>query len=134
MDLNEFKAKLNRKIPLTGIITSEDYWQPKGIAYGIAGFIKMTQLRAFFQPVDDLYKIVSRNNPESMIESEHIKRLVLIKEVLEKRVERKVISKDFGNLIKNIIDKNVLVKNKDFCCFYKLMATVICYHPYRHIT
>lgn len=134
MDLDSFIHKLEQKMPLTEILTHEDYCKPDGIAYGIAGFIKMTQLRAFFQPIDDLYKTFSNNDLDDIIEAEHIDKLLAVIPVLINRVERKVISKEFGNLMVKIIDKDVLKKYKDFFCFYKLLTTVICYHPYRHKT
>ncbi len=132
MNLEEFKKNLDGKKSLTEILKKGDYCRENGIAFQIADYIKsMNQLSDFFDPIDSLHERVKAKNKDDNFNGDDMNELLPLHFELANRVAREVIKKEFYELMKKIITKDVLKQYNDFFCFHELLRATIAFKNYR---
>lgn len=132
MNLADFKEELKKKKPLTDMLKKEDYCTEEGIAKKIVdeGYIKtMNQLRDFFEPIDRLYEGVKLEDATKTFD--HMSNLLPLHFELINRVARGVVKKEFYELIKAIIHRDVLKTYADFFCFHEMLSAIIAFQKYK---
>lgn len=132
MNLDDLKKALSDKKPLSEILKKADYCTEEGIANEIvkAGYIKsMNQLRDFFEPIDRIFEEIKSKNQETSFE--RLNDILPLHFELANRVAREVVKKEFYELVKGLIHKDVLKTNADFIFLHELLSSVIAFQKYR---
>lgn len=96
------------------------------------GELRSTQLRKVFQGLRAVQRLISRESPNNPFWTEHGQAVARILPMLAYAAGRKLLPRDFYDILKVCLSPQKLQTNADFARVDEFVTAILAYHKYRN--